>query len=415
MNEKQLLKRIREYVGSYYKKNENTGLIYHTLERVEYIVKAVKIIAEDSKVNKKCFFMLEAAAWFTDIGIIDNPDDYEESSIQIASSFLELENADEEVIATVERLMKGVKTAQSPEDQIEEILCDAVQYHLGKKCFFERCEKLRKEQAFIQNKASSKKEWLADTILFMESHHWHTEFCRAALGRGKEKNIGVLKDKLINLEMERIIVREHEAEKAGHEANKEKEKDRPEKGIETMFRITSSNNQRLSDMADNKAHILITVNSIILSAIISLVLRKLDADSFLAYPTFLLLAVSLVSMTFSILATRPSIPSGIYSQVDLDQKKINLLFFGNFYKMPLEDYTAGMMKVMDDRDFLYQTLIRDVYGQGAVLGKKYQLLRIAYSVFMFGLILAVLAFIIVSAFHHAQGVAPLVKRPPAAH
>jgi hypothetical protein len=38
-----------------------------------------------------------------------------------------------------------------------------------------------------------------------------------------------------------------------------------------------------------------------------------------------------------------------------------------------------------------------VYAQGVVLGKKYRLLRIAYNIFMFGLIVSVLAFIIASA------------------
>ncbi|MFD2148537.1 Pycsar system effector family protein [Mucilaginibacter antarcticus] len=117
-------------------------------------------------------------------------------------------------------------------------------------------------------------------------------------------------------------------------------------------------------MADNKAHILITVNSIILSAIISLVLRKLEENTFLAIPSFILLTVSLLSMIFSILATRPAIPEGTFTAQDIDDKKVNLLFFGNFYKMGLAEYTAGMLKVMDDRAFLYGTLIKDVYSQG---------------------------------------------------
>jgi hypothetical protein len=56
-------------------------------------------------------------------------------------------------------------------------------------------------------------------------------------------------------------------------AVRNKKKDRPEKGIETMFRTSTGNHQKLSDISDNKAHILITVNSIILSAVISLLLR----------------------------------------------------------------------------------------------------------------------------------------------
>ena len=102
-------------------------------------------------------------------------------------------------------------------------------------------------------------------------------------------------------------------------------------------------------------------------------------------------------MVFSILATRPTVPPGTFSQQDIDEKKVNLLFFGNFYRMALPDYVNGMQKMMEDRDFLYGSLIRDLYSQGVVLGRKYRLLRIAYNVFMFGIIASVLAFVIASA------------------
>ena len=184
-----------------------------------------------------------------------------------------------------------------------------------------------------------------------------------------------------------------------HKKDKDKKNERPERGIETMFRVSSSNHQRLSDMADNKAHIMITVNSIILSAVISLLLRKLDENSYLMIPTFMLLAASLITIIFSILATRPTIPNGIFSKKDIEEKKVNLLFFGNFYRMKLPDYKEGMEKMMADKDYLYGSLIMDGFAQGKVLGKKYQLLRISYNVFMFGLILSVIAFIIASAFY----------------
>jgi len=62
--------------------------------------------------------------------------------------------------------------------------------------------------------------------------------------------------------------------------------------------------------------------------------------------------------------------------------------------MSLPSYTDGMIKVMNDTDFLYGTLITDVYSQGVVLGRKYKLIRLAYNIFMFGLIAAVFAFVI---------------------
>jgi hypothetical protein len=60
--------------------------------------------------------------------------------------------------------------------------------------------------------------------------------------------------------------------------------------------------------------------------------------------------------------------------------------------MSIDDYTSGMLQMMDDRDFLYRSLIKDVYSQGVVLGSKYQRLRISYNVFMYGLIISVIAF-----------------------
>jgi hypothetical protein len=176
-------------------------------------------------------------------------------------------------------------------------------------------------------------------------------------------------------------------------------REKPERGIETMFRISSSNQMRLSKMADRKAHIMITVNAIILSAVISLLLRKLDTNSFLMIPAFLLLVSSVGAIIFAVLATRPVIHKGSVSKKDMDEKKVNLLFFGNFYRMPLADYRESMMKMMDNLEYVYGSLVTDGYFQGVVLGKKYRLLRISYNVFMFGLIISVIAFIFASAFY----------------
>ena len=197
------------------------------------------------------------------------------------------------------------------------------------------------------------------------------------------------------VESQNLSEKEEENEHTGKKHSKERN-EKSGRGIETMFRISASNHMRLSRMADNKAHIMITVNSIILSVVISLLLRKLDTNTFLMVPTFMLLVMSVTTIVFAILATRPATPNGFFTKKDIDEKKVNLLFFGNFYRMPLSDYREGMKKIMKDKEFLYGSLIMDGYAQGVVLGKKYRLLRISYSVFMFGLIISVIAFIIAS-------------------
>jgi hypothetical protein len=193
---------------------------------------------------------------------------------------------------------------------------------------------------------------------------------------------------------------EHEAQ-PGNPPSSISETNSDHLGIETLLKVTAGNDHRLSDMADNKAQILITVNSIIISAIISLVLRKLKESPFLVLPSYILLTVSLITMILAILATRPSLPRGKFSAKDLAQKKVNLLFFGNFYGMSLDEYSAGMKIILQDKEFLYDSLIKDVHSQGVVLGRKYRLLRSAYNVFMFGLIVAIITFIVSSMLHNS--------------
>jgi hypothetical protein len=97
-------------------------------------------------------------------------------------------------------------------------------------------------------------------------------------------------------------------------------------------------------------------------------------------------------MVFSILATRPNVTTGTFTREDIRQRKVNLLFFGNFHRSSLEDFDWGMREMMNDSDYLYGSMIKDLYFLGKVLGKKYEYLRLAYTVFMWGLIVSVLAY-----------------------
>jgi hypothetical protein len=329
-------------------------------------------------------------------------DNHEENGSKIAETFYTDHGVSAEDIKLIKGCIMATKMPQSPVTLLDKIVCDADLFHLGTEDFFKKDNLLLKEINIQHHTDLSKLEWRHKTIKFLESHQYHTDYCKLLLEDTKQKNIETLKDKIAKKEEEQPVATEDKpaevSEIVPNIKNQKKKKDIPEKGIETMFRISSSNHQRLSDMADKKAHIMITVNSIILSAIISLVLRRLNEYGYLIIPSFILLTVSLLAMTFSILSTRPSIPNGIFTKEDIEDRKVNLLFFGNFYKMKLEEFNYGMQQMMEDKGFLYGSLIKDLYAQGVVLGKKYHLLRIAYNIFMYGLIIAVVAFIIASAF-----------------
>jgi predicted metal-dependent HD superfamily phosphohydrolase len=403
MDYNNILEQAQHYVKSYFDKNVNEKLIYHNIKHTEMVVEAAKDIGQHYQLNDADFFTVVVAAWFHDIGYLTgDPTGHEERGAKMAQSYLEGTGVERGVIEAVSRCIIATKLPQRAVGLTEQIVCDADLYHLGTDAFGDRNKLMRKEAEALQDKKISKDEWRKTTIRFLEGHQYYTDYCRLLLNEQQQENLKKLKVKDPDGGSNTLegLLREHGVNdgkdvSAAPAAKEKKDKNKdPGRGIDTVFRITSNNNQKLSSLADSKAHILIQVNSIIISVLLSLLLRKIEDHTNLAIPATLLLTVNLVTIIFSILATRPHIPPGKFTKEDLDEKKVNLLFFGNFYKMTLEEYAGGMLIMMEDKDFLYGSLIRDVYFQGLALGKKYRWLRLSYNVFMYGLIASVLAFLI---------------------
>jgi hypothetical protein len=355
---------------------------------------------------------LNAAAWLYDLGYTTDPTDHEAAGIRLSNELLTLLGIEHLLIDRINKLLLITPGFHQPANQLEEIMCDAGTYYLAKRSFFKKNEIQRKEQSAFQHQKITRAEWLKEAVCWIADHHYFTATARALLEDKKQRNLAKLRDELPELQQD---LENHQpvTEDAAARPSK-KNMSFPEKGIDTMFKIASANNQRISAMADNKSRILITVNAIILSAIISLVLKKLDQDTDLAYLTFFLIGVSLVSFVLAILAIRPHLTAGTFSKDQLEKREVNMLFYGNFHRMDLSEFRTGILRIMEDNEQVYGTLIDDLFGQGTAVGRKYRLLRVAYTVFMFGLGTAVLAFIIVTVIHYQDAgpaVTPLIKQP----
>ncbi|MGK2924201.1 MAG: Pycsar system effector family protein [Lysobacterales bacterium] len=177
----------------------------------------------------------------------------------------------------------------------------------------------------------------------------------------------------------------------------EEEKKRPgtARGIETMFRSAYRVQMDLTGLADNKANMMISINGIIISIIIAAVAPKLDSNPWLLVPTTIFLVGNLVSIVYAILAARPRVSSTPITLQELRNHQGNILFFGNFANLREPDFLEGMNELIGDRELLYETMIRNIYGLGSVLKKKFALLQVAYTAFMLALVLGVTSFIAV--------------------
>jgi len=405
MNYNHRLDKVRHHVKQFFGSKDISQLIYHNLTHTESVVAHAAQIADHYHLDERDFFIVGAAAWFHDTGYKEGiATDHEQRGAALASVYLTADGIPQEIIDEVQGCILATVLPQRPKNLLQQIVCDADLFHFGTEDFPERNKLMRKESEIRIGKKIDKAKWRKSTIKLLESHVFQTDYCRELLDKQKKINLDKLKEKEMedDINKEILLPKDSSFTEKSHapelDDNKKQKSDRPDKGIETMFRISSNNHQRLSDMADNKAHIMITTTSIIISVLLSVLIRKLEDNSYLIIPTMMLLTVCVITMVFSILATRPTIPHGTFTQEDIDTKNVNLLFFGNFYRMSYSDYSNGMQRMMNDREFLYGSLTKDVYSQGVVLGRKYRLLRVGYNVFMFGIVASVIAFVIASVF-----------------
>jgi predicted metal-dependent HD superfamily phosphohydrolase len=403
-----IYKQVEEHVTKLFQANTKSKLIFHTIDHTTAIVKRTEEIAAHYKLSEKEMMALYTAAWFHDTGhLFVAPEVHEKKSVELMKLFMESHYPDPELISLIEGCILATKRSVDPTTLLQQIICDADTYHLGTKDFKKTNKQVRKEA--MMEKAISKEEWDMKTLEFLEHHQYYTSYCIELLKEGKKQNIERLRQKIAEHAVQADANQLFGTQTTETKADKQTSS-LISKGIQTMLRLASGNHLRLSEMADRKANILISVNAIIISVSVSLLFRKFETDPFLVIPTIIFLASSVITIVLSILATRPTVTGGKFSKEDITDKKVNLLFFGNFYKASLEDYKWGMSIMMRDPEYLYGSLIKDVYYLGVVLAKKYKLLRIAYNIFMAGIVISVIAFTI-SVFTQAPQNTTVITNP----
>jgi predicted metal-dependent HD superfamily phosphohydrolase len=447
-----IVHKAAEYVTNLFEQADTKHLYFHSLDHTKNVVQHAVEIGQRENVSEEELSVLQVAAWFHDVGHLQGGIlDHEMRSVEELKHFLIQEKVDDPVfIQQVSDAIMATRMPHVPGNKLGEIMCDADVYHFGTSDFRKTNKKVKKELK-ARSYPALVTDWPKRTLKLLQSQHFFTPYSRQKLEEGKAENIRWLKKKVAEAGLEKgssddipeVVSPEtvplsaeamkddklnHKEEKPG-KGDKDKQKDdkadkadKGEKdslkedkalqkaeqsliarGMQTILRLGSSNHLDLSRMADGKANILISVNSIIISVILSFFIDRLDADPYLTIPTILFLTSSVITVIIAILATRPKLTEGTFTREAIQRKEVNLIFFGNFYKSSLEDYTWAMSEMMKDKDYLYDTLVKDIYYIGIVLGRKYKLIRLAYNVFMIGLIVAVLSFTIASVLNTPSG------------
>jgi predicted metal-dependent HD superfamily phosphohydrolase len=396
---KSILKEAEKYIRSLYEADDKKNLLYHNETHAEIVACRVNEIASNYILSDIEIIELNLAAWFHDVGhLYTTPDEHEEKSVEVAESWLKEGGAGADMINAVKELIFATKIFTPPQNLCQQIIKDADTYHFGTKDF-KKTDKLLKKEMRLRNFTTMLAVWQEKTLELLQKHEFFTDYCKNLLNEGKRKNIEKIKKKTGETNFENADTPLFLHNEDDHSKEAAKKNSFITKGIQTMLRLTSQNHIRLSELADSKANILISINAIIISLILSILIRKIEVDTHLTIPTFLFLATSVITIVLAIIATRPKVTSGEFSREDVTQGKTNLLFFGNFYKTSLEEYKWAMSMMMRDPNYLYGGLVEDIYYLGVVLGRKYRLLSLAYYIFMVGILVSVVAFVLAILLH----------------
>ncbi|MDX1427957.1 MAG: DUF5706 domain-containing protein [Salegentibacter mishustinae] len=385
-----LIEKADDFVLNLFKEKLPNTYIYHNYKHTQRVVKSTKELISKSEINVKQEEALLLAAWLHDTGYTRTFNGHEEESVNIARDFLKQHNATPELIEDVVKNIKATKFDSVPETISEKIIKDADSSHFAKDYFEETSELLRQELELHNIKNFTTAEWIQENIrMFTEEHRFYTDYAIEEWGPAKEENLlELIEDK--NKQQKKLKKEEAKARMKARYKN-----DNPERSIQTLFRVTLRNHIKLSDIADTKANILLSVNAIIISLALANMIPKLDAASnkHLLIPTLILILFSVASIILSVLSTRPQVTSGEFTKEQVKNREVNLLFFGNSHKMPFEQFKWGMKEIIKDKDYVYESLMLDLHLLGKVLHKKYKILRITYTVFMIGIIISVIAFV----------------------
>jgi predicted metal-dependent HD superfamily phosphohydrolase len=382
----QLIDQAARHVTTLFAERQTPALHYHNLAHTQLVVQAAQEIAHSYSLSEEERTAVVIAAWFHDVGYLNNYEDHETESAMLAHAFLSQHEVPEALVEQVTTCIEGTAWPPHPSGPLQEIICDADMAHLAAEDYLARIQDLRKEIKEHTGSKLGKTQWTRRNRQFFEKHRYFTDYAQTHYEPRKQQNYAALVTQV---------------DKKSSKKKKKVKENIASREAGVLFRIVFRNHMDLSAIADTKANIMISVNSILLSVLVTVLFRNLDDYPNLWLPSAILVTVCLLAIVFAVLATLPRITHGSFQQGDERERRAKLLFFGNFHDMPIADFLVGMQQTIQDDSLVYDSLSRDLHYLGKVLHRKYVMLRRSYLVFVIGWVISIVAFVIAS-FYNAH-------------
>lgn len=381
MTKNSIVQATEEYVTNLFDKKLTEDHRFHDLPHTLAVRDTSRKLAQHLKLGSGEQEILELASLLHDTGYTAVYSGHEVESHRIAEAFLKNQDYPGDKLQQVLTCIDVTYPGAHPDNLTQQIIKDADYVHLASENYISDIESLRHEWAVFLDQTYDDDEWYRLNYDFLKNHQYITPAARELFESRKEANLKQLK---------KIVKKQKKETKSKNLTMQTTIAD--SRSAQMMFKTALRNHLDLSNLADNKANIMLSVNALIITVAIPMVANYMRSVPYLLYPMATLIASCLTSMIFATLATRPIKMTGYTGKEKIEGGESNLFFFGNFYKMTFAEYQEGMQQVVANEQDLESSIMRDLFFLGRSLGTKYKQLRICYNIFMVGMVTTVIVF-----------------------
>ncbi len=197
-NEDALLIDAEMYIAKLFNEQLDPIFSYHNFEHTKNVVFGIETLCKAEKIDEETTTILLLAGWFHDAGYVENCENHEKQSVEIALEFLRDKNIAVDIQEKVTDLILATTYNYSPKNQLEKIIKDADNVHLANENYPNTLEQLREEWEHSIDKKYCNTDWFVLNIDFLKNHKYYTKFAQEEWQNLKELNLKVIEEKLQN-------------------------------------------------------------------------------------------------------------------------------------------------------------------------------------------------------------------------
>lgn len=389
-----VLSAAQAHVLRLFNQKHDARLLYHSYQHTTEVVNKVNDLARSGGFATTTAEIAMLAAWLHALGYLDDYTGYLPKSILMAEEFLQKQNFPESKMKKVLSCLNNLNPGIEPETLEEQLFIDGYHAQTATNTFFQQSPLLRLERELVLNVVLHPSEWAQVQLQSLLRTRFFTPYAKKVFEPILAQNILTQKEIVEKTKSNNRLPLDDEEQNL--RIFQDLERKIPNRATQTFFRANYRNHINLSAIADNKANIMISVNAIIISVLISILSYQniTERNPLVLMPVVIFLVTGLTSLIFAVLSARPKVTSFLRPDSPMEKTRRNIVFFGNFVRLSLDQYEEAMDAMFRDGELIYGNMARDLYYLGKVLDKKYRFLTYSYNIFMVGFVATVLTFLI---------------------